>query len=499
MLLSQDGASEKRIVEASSGSTVLSLGILSRVLWGNEDVTAYVTNKKHPDSLRLLRFFGLKVSLYGGLAQQEPTDPRGIMSRLRQLAAEDENTVYPGQYDNENNWKSHERWTGPQILKQLPEIRVFSTTVGTGGCITGAGAYLKSQKPSVKVIGVFNVFGDPTPGPRHFHGFRTCGFPWKGTVDAQLEVSSVDSYRMSMLLSREGIIAGPSSGEALKGLLDYLELMKKGGRLSELSEPLTSEIACVFTCSDLPYQYLDGYFQKLGEHEFGQIENQKHDEHWILEPAEALQKFSADYYAKGPNRESLHPKSIGEQPCTACMSHEKLFHRTSTPWSWLKNCFNDKQHNKLQPAKCRRIGRETVSSGVIIDLRSAQSFCGQHMCGSYSLPLNGLTPTIAGGDLFGDPEKVYEIWKGLKALLLVDEQTSQMIAEIGRRELPSLVVCYDGDASRLATSILRAKGIQAFSILGGFRKIQETWVLSGTRDASKVIQPTTTLREYQAD
>jgi cysteine synthase len=61
MLRAQPQAPEKSIVEASSGSTVLSLGILSRVLWGHTDVTAHVTNKKHPDSLRLLRFFGLKV------------------------------------------------------------------------------------------------------------------------------------------------------------------------------------------------------------------------------------------------------------------------------------------------------------------------------------------------------------------------------------------------------------------------------------------------------
>ncbi|RYP40353.1 hypothetical protein DL767_001765 [Monosporascus sp. MG133] len=498
MLLSQDGASEKRIIEASSGSTVLSLGILARVLWGNENVTAYVTNKKHPDSLRLLRFFGLKVSLYGGLAQQEPTDPRGIMTRLRGFAAEDEHTIYPGQYDNENNWKSHERWTGPQILKQLPEIRVFSTTVGTGGCITGTGAYLN----------VFNVFGDPTPGPRHFHGFQTCGFPWKGTVDAQLEVSSVDSYRMSMLLSREGIIAGPSSGEALKGLLDYLELMKKGGRLSELSERSTGEIACVFTCSDLPYQYLDGYFQKLSEHEFAPIENQillscdqeKHDERWVLEPADALQKFSTDYYAEEPNQESLNPKLITEQLCTACVPHKKVFHDASTPWSWLKKCFNDKQYNKPQLAKCGRIGqRETVSTGAIIDLRSAQSFCGQHMCGSYSLPLPGLTATPAGGELFADPEKVYETWKGLKALLLEHDGVSQLIGDIGRRGLPSLVLCYDGDASSLATSMLRAEGIEAFSVACGFRGIQGTLVSARSRDASKAIQPTTTLREYQVE
>lgn len=90
--------------------------------------------------------------LYGGLAQQEPTDPSGIMSRLRRWAAEREDIVYPGQYDNENasscptarrlpgrsltfsqNWRAHEAWTGVQISEQLPEINVFCTTVGTGG------------------------------------------------------------------------------------------------------------------------------------------------------------------------------------------------------------------------------------------------------------------------------------------------------------------------------------------------------------------------------
>jgi cysteine synthase len=61
MLRNKADAGNKAIIEASSGSTVLSLGIISRVLWGNENVTAYVTNKKRKESLKLLRFFGLTV------------------------------------------------------------------------------------------------------------------------------------------------------------------------------------------------------------------------------------------------------------------------------------------------------------------------------------------------------------------------------------------------------------------------------------------------------
>lgn len=61
MLRQEPSAASKSIVEASSGSTVLSLAMAARALYGNDNVCAYVTNKKQPDQLRLLRLFGLKV------------------------------------------------------------------------------------------------------------------------------------------------------------------------------------------------------------------------------------------------------------------------------------------------------------------------------------------------------------------------------------------------------------------------------------------------------
>lgn len=80
-----------------------------------------------------------------------------------------------------------------------------------------------------------------------------------------------------MRLSREGLIAGPSSGQALQGLLDYIGAAKADGTLCNLADSETGELSCVFTCSDLPYQYLDGYFAKLGENEFPPIHNEVRD------------------------------------------------------------------------------------------------------------------------------------------------------------------------------------------------------------------------------
>ncbi len=161
------------------------------------------------------------------------------------------------------------------------------------GCVTGTGAYLKERKPSVKVIGsncsatlcqvpdlltndcrVCNAVNDPVPGPRPFPLFNSCKFPWRDAVDSVEISSSVDSYRLSMQLSREGLICGPSTGMALKGLFTWLTKAKKAGQLDGYREPETGDINCVFVCCDLPQQYMQGYFARLSQDDFRPIQNE---------------------------------------------------------------------------------------------------------------------------------------------------------------------------------------------------------------------------------
>lgn len=60
---------------------------------------------------------------------------------------------------------------------------------------------------------------------------------------------------------------------ALKGLLDFLQEAKAEEKLDGYVDASSGEISCVFLCCDLPYQYLNGYFQKLGENDFHPIVN----------------------------------------------------------------------------------------------------------------------------------------------------------------------------------------------------------------------------------
>lgn len=115
---------------------------------------------------------------------------------------------------------------------------------------------------------------DILPGPRTLPLVEGCDFPWKQTADAVEIVGSVDAYRLSMQLSREGIICGPSSGMTLKGLYKFIQKARDSGTLTQYADPTTGEVSCVFVCCDLPYQYLDSYFKKLGEDDFPPIINE---------------------------------------------------------------------------------------------------------------------------------------------------------------------------------------------------------------------------------
>jgi hypothetical protein len=98
-------------------------------------------------------------------------------------------------------------------------------------------------------------------------------FPWKAAVDHVEEVGSQDSFSLSLDLIREGLVCGPSSGFNLKGLFQFIEKRKAEGNLSQLMAP-DGEIHCAFLCCDLPYQYVNEYFDKLGESFFPSIKNE---------------------------------------------------------------------------------------------------------------------------------------------------------------------------------------------------------------------------------
>ncbi|KAH8731929.1 tryptophan synthase beta subunit-like PLP-dependent enzyme [Phaeosphaeriaceae sp. PMI808] len=406
---SVDPKTTKTVIEYSSGSTVISLALASRIYYGIHDVRAFLSNKTTTTKLRLMQFFGLDVTLFGGPSQPEPLDERGGIFRARLLGHEDKECLNANQYENDGNWQSHVKWTGPQIHKQLPDISLVCAGMGTAGTMTGLGQYFKHAKPSVKRLGVSTKQGDRVPGPRSFALLAPVEFPWRDSVDAIEEVGSQDAFSLSLQLCREGLIAGPSSGFNLQGLLNYIGKRKAAGDLFELAGS-DGLVQCAFICCDLPYQYIDEYFDKVSSEEFHPIKNEnlaavdlyRYDEAWELQPTEAISQYS--------------------------------------------------QHDSAS------------RSTVLIDLRKPNDFISDNIPGSYNLPLQSLNSTTPSP--FFDAAVLERQWKEIDNMLSLNTINAYDLSDrnVG-------VICYNGDTARVTTSILRAKGIAASSIKGGFQAL----------------------------
>ncbi|KAB8206320.1 tryptophan synthase beta subunit-like PLP-dependent enzyme [Aspergillus parasiticus] len=433
------------IIEYSSGSTVISMSMIARVMHGIQDTRAFLSNKTSEAKLQLMQFFGLNITLFGGPSQPEPYDERGGIQSARRMAMDSDSVLNPNQYENDNNWQSHIRWTGPQIYKQLPEINVLCAGMGTSGTMTGLGTYFKEAKPSVLRLGVCTAPGDRVPGPRSFALMKPVEFPWKAAVDVIEEVNSSDSFSLSLDLCREGIVCGPSSGFNLQGLFQMLEKRKTAGTLSEIAGP-DGSVHCVFLCCDLPYQYIGEYFQTLGADKFHPIQNKR------------LTKVDLYRYDESWERSPV-----------------VLFtHFYNTP-NVLSECLLS--DIKLRPLCC------------VLDLRTTADFASWHLPGSVNIPLRSLDSHTAKP--FSDPSVLEAQWVELEAMF----KDPSVITKLESHHV--LVICYNGDTARVATSVLRAKGIEADSLRGGYQALKDhgLWGSSGVESVEKNTYPTTTTTE----
>ncbi|WYZ38249.1 hypothetical protein EsH8_III_000163 [Colletotrichum jinshuiense] len=418
------------IVEYSSGSTVISMSLASRVYYGNSDVRAFLSNKTSQAKLRLMQFFGLDITLFGGPSQPEPLDERGGICAARNLGENLDTALNPNQYENDDNWKSHVRWTGPQIFKQLPEITLICAGMGTSGTLTGLGSYFKEAKPSVYRLGVCTAPGDRVPGPRSYALLQPVTFPWRSAVDHVEHVGSHSSYALSLDLCRQGLICGPSSGFNLQGLYQFLEKRIAAGNTADLTDE-NGEIHCVFVCCDLPYQYIDEYFAKLGAEYFPTIHNENLQNVDLHRYDEAWEKDAEDVFMKIPQTSIVHTEDA-QLP--------------STPR------YVDTSSASLIPR---------LPNTVIIDLRQSEDYEALHIPGSENVPI------VESKDWkpFSDASVLEKLWLKLEAAFDPTTKTGQMIQE--DRQRPIVLLCYDGNSARVATSVLRAKGFEADSVRGG--------------------------------
>ncbi len=205
------------IIEPTSGNTGIGLACVA----ANRGYRAVIVM---PDSMsverqKLMRAYGAEVVLTPGALGMQ-----GAVEKAEELAKQYPNSFIPDQFGNPANAAAHVSTTGPEIWKDTEgNVDIFVAGVGTGGTITGVGAYLKEKNPKVQVVAVepasSPLLSGGKAGP---HGLQGIGANFVPKVldtkiyDRVIPVTEQEAYDAVRLLGRaEGVLVGISSGAAL--------------------------------------------------------------------------------------------------------------------------------------------------------------------------------------------------------------------------------------------------------------------------------------------
>jgi cysteine synthase B len=190
----------------------------------------------------MLEVFGASIILTPGAEGSN-----GAVARARQLAEEHPEYCFLYQYANDANPRAHYEGTGPEIVRDCPEITHFVAGLGTSGTLMGTGRYLKEHNPEIKVIAIEPPLGERVEGLRNLDdGYVPPVFDnWNGfeLLDRKRVVRPRESIEWVRRLVNEcGIFAGLSAGAALAGAAKIA---------SEIDEGVI-----VFVVSDGGWKYL---------------------------------------------------------------------------------------------------------------------------------------------------------------------------------------------------------------------------------------------------
>lgn len=231
------------LVEATSGNTGVGLAFVAAVK-GYKAVIV-MPETMSIERRRLVTAFGAEVVLTSGAGGMKEA-----LAKAEEIRQSLPNAVTLGQFVNPANPQKHFDTTGVEIWEDTAgEVDVLVAGVGTGGTVSGTGAYLKTQKASVRVVAVepsdSPVLSGGQPGAHKIQGIGAGFVPETynaSVVDDIVQVENDEAYEAARLLGRkEGILCGVSSGAAFAAALRLAALSENEGKTIVAILPDTGE------------------------------------------------------------------------------------------------------------------------------------------------------------------------------------------------------------------------------------------------------------------
>lgn len=231
------------LIEPTSGNT--GIGLASVAASRGYRLILTMPETMSIERRNLLKAYGAELVLTDGALGM-----KGAIEKADELAKTLPGGFIPSQFTNPMNPQAHVETTGPEIWRDTDgKVDIFVAGVGTGGTISGTGAYLKSKNPNIQVVAVepagSPVLSQGKAGPHKLQGIGAGFVPETlntSVYDEVIAVENEDAFKTGRMLARqEGVLVGITSGAAVWAAAELAKRPENKGKIIVALLPDTGE------------------------------------------------------------------------------------------------------------------------------------------------------------------------------------------------------------------------------------------------------------------